>query len=60
MPSFTWFLLNAAVTLFWIVVAFATSNPFLAIGSGIWIAILFLVDLPNSSTTDSAEDDGWL
>jgi hypothetical protein len=56
MSSFAWFLLNTAITLFWIIVAIATGNPFLAIGSAIWIAILFLVDLPDSSSTDRPDE----
>jgi hypothetical protein len=57
MSSFTWFLINTAITLFWIIIAFATGNPFLAIGSAVWIAILFLVDLPDSSSSDPPPDD---
>jgi hypothetical protein len=60
MSSFAWFCFNAAITIFWIVMAIATGNAFLAIGSGIWIAILFLIDLPESSSSDSADDHGWL
>ena len=59
MSSFAWFLFNTAMTLFWVIVAIATGNPFLAIGSAIWIAVLFLVDLPDSSSTDPPDDDGW-
>ncbi len=63
MNSFAWFVFNCFVTIGWLATAIVTGNWFLAAGSGIWAAVLMLVDLPASSTSDEDtgdDDDGGL
>jgi hypothetical protein len=54
--SFSWFLVNLAISVFWLAVAISTEQYFLALGSIFFIAIAMLVDLPASSSEEGSAD----
>jgi hypothetical protein len=55
--SFTWFIVNIAISAFWLAAALSTKQYFIALGSLFFIAIAMLVDLPDSSSEDGSSDD---
>jgi hypothetical protein len=57
--SFAWWTFNFGVSVIWIAGSIATGNYFIAIGGFVYIAIMLLVELPQTSSEEgSAEDDG--
>lgn len=61
MNSFTWWFLNLGITLVWLAIGVKSESWFIALGSVVYLAIAFLVELPNTSSTESwdDEDDAW-
>ena len=55
--SFTWFLVNIAISAFWLAIALSTKQYFVALGSIFFIAMAMLVDLPDSSSDEGSSDD---
>ena len=54
--SFTWFLVNIAISAFWLAAAISTKQYFVALGSIFFIAMAMLVDLPDSSSEEGSGD----
>lgn len=54
--SFTWFLVNLAISAFWLAIAISTEQYFVALGSIFFIAIAMLADLPASSSEEGSAD----
>lgn len=61
MNSFTWWFLNLGITLVWLAIGVKSESWFIALGAVVYLAIAFLVDLPNTSSTErwDDEDDAW-
>jgi len=55
--SFTWFLVNIAVSAFWLAAALSTKQYFVALGSIFFLAMAMLVNLPDSSSEEGSSDD---
>ena len=63
MNTFTWWFFNLGVTLIWLAIAVKSGSWFLALGLVVYLAIAFLIELPETSsveTPDDDRDDGWL
>jgi hypothetical protein len=57
--SFSWFLVNIAISAFWLAGAVATHDYFVALGALFFIGVALLIDLPASSSEEgSADEDG--
>lgn len=52
MSSFGWFLVNCSFAFIWLVVGLLNTNWFLVLGAGVYAATLFLIDLPESRSSD--------
>ncbi len=62
MNSFTWWLVNLGVTLIWLAIAVKSGSWFIALGVVPYLAIAFLIELPETSGTETWDDDqdeGW-
>jgi hypothetical protein len=57
MNSFTWWLINLSVSLVWLAVVVKSGSWFLALPAVLYLAIAFLIDLPETSGADSWDDD---
>ena len=55
--SFSWFLINIALSVFWLVAAVATHHYFVALGALFFIGMALLIDLPASSSEEGSADD---
>jgi hypothetical protein len=59
--SFSWFLVNMAISAFWLAGAVATHDYFVALGALFFIGVALLIDLPASSSEErSADEDAKL
>jgi hypothetical protein len=59
--SFAWWFLNLGITFVWLAIGVKSESWFIALGSVVYLALAFLVDLPNTSSTErwDDEDDAW-
>jgi uncharacterized ion transporter superfamily protein YfcC len=57
MSSFTWWFLNLGIAFVWLALAVRNENWFFALGTVIFIIIAFLVDLPETSSTEQRDED---
>lgn len=57
MNSFAWWFLNLGIAFIWLALAVRSENWFLALGTAVFLAIAFLVDLPETSSTERWDDD---
>jgi hypothetical protein len=56
--SFSWFLVNIAISAFWLAAAVASHDYFVALGAVFFIGLAMLIDLPGASSEEgSSEDD---
>ncbi|HEY5641217.1 MAG TPA: hypothetical protein VIW01_14325 [Dehalococcoidia bacterium] len=63
MNTFTWWLFNLGVSLVWLAFVVKSGSWFLALAVIPYLAIAFLIDLPETSSTETPDDDsdeGWL
>jgi hypothetical protein len=60
--SFGWWFLNLGITLIWLAIGLKAENWFIALGAVVYLFIAFVVELPNTSSTEKwdDEDDAWL
>ncbi len=58
MNSFTWWLINLGVTLVWLAIVVKSGSWFLALGAVVYLAIAFLIELPETTGAESRDDDG--
>ncbi len=58
MNTFTWWLFNLGVTLVWLAFVVKSGNWILALAVIPYLAIAFLIDLPETSSTETPDDDG--
>ena len=56
--SFSWFLINIAISAFWLVAAVASHDYFVALGAVFFVGIAMLIDLPGASSEEGSKDDG--
>jgi hypothetical protein len=54
--SFSWFLINIAISGFWLAAAVATHDYFVALGALFFIGVALLIDLPASSSEEGSAD----
>lgn len=57
MNTFTWWLLNLGVILVWLAIAVKSESWFLALGAVVYLPIAFLIDLPETSGTETPDDE---
>ncbi len=57
--SFSWFLINLAISAFWLAAAIASHDYFVALGAVFFIGLAMLMDLPGASSEEGSagEDD---
>jgi hypothetical protein len=55
--SFTWFLVNIAISAVWLAGAVATHDYFVALGAVFFIGIAMLIDLPGASSEEGSSDE---
>jgi hypothetical protein len=55
--SFSWFLVNIAISAFWLAAAVASRDYFVALGALFFIGIALLIDLPASSSEEGSADE---
>jgi hypothetical protein len=55
--SFSWFLVNIAISAFWLAAAVASHDYFLALGAVFFIGIAMLIDLPGASSEEGSSDE---
>ncbi len=58
MNSFAWWLINLGVTLVWLAIAVKSGSWYLALGVVVYLPIAFLIELPETSSTETWDDDG--
>ncbi len=59
MNSFAWWFFNLGVTLVWLAIVVKSGSWFLALAVVPYLAIAFLVELPETSSTEAPEDEDW-
>ncbi len=57
MNTFTWWFINLGVTLLWLAIAVKSESWFMALGVVPYLAIAFLIDLPETSGAETSDDD---
>ena len=57
MNSFTWWLINLGVTFVWLAIAVKSESWFIALGVIPYLAIAFLIELPETSGAEKWDDD---
>ena len=57
MNSFTWWFVNLGLTAVWLAVVVKSGSWFLALAVVPYLAIAFLIELPETSSTESWDDD---
>ena len=61
MNTFAWWFFNLGVTLVWLAIVVKSGSWFLALGAVVYLAIAFLVELPEKGSTETPDDhgEGW-
>ena len=59
--SFFWWFVNLGITFTWLVVSFTSGSYFLAIGAVVFLAVSFLLELPDTDSAEGSahEDERW-
>ncbi len=55
--TFTWWLFNLGVTLVWLAIVVKSGSWFLALGAVVYLAVALLVELPETSSRETPDDD---
>jgi hypothetical protein len=55
--SFTWWLVNLAVTIAFLTASVVTGSYFVAIAGVIYLVVMMLVELPGTSSEEGSTDD---
>jgi hypothetical protein len=55
--SFAWWVINTGIAIVWLVIAITSGSYFLAIGAVIFLAISFLLELPNTDSAEGSADE---
>jgi hypothetical protein len=58
--TFTWWLVNFGISIIWMAGSIASHNWFLAIGGLVYIGIMMLIELPETSSEEGSADHSSL